>query len=189
MTVFYFSILSVTGTKFCESLLLPADPALVKKSLQATFFNKNRNDTNLDTNDRLDSCCRSLHKCEAIKNIELGGTGDSIIPYCDCVHHFKGCLKNLNTTVSSNFAFIYSINVTKCYANEYPIIKCVNFENYIGSKSQNLRSQNSTLNNTFFNRCKQYEFDYSKPKELQLFDVPLHDSEMYNTMTGKLFQN
>ncbi len=120
-------------TKFCESVLLSTDHTLLKKSLQATFFNA-RNDTDLNDKYRLDSCCRSLHKCEAYKNIEL--KGDRSIQHCQCVRNFRICLKELNTTLSSNLAFIHSTNATKCYARDHPIIKCVKLETYEGPRSQ-----------------------------------------------------
>ncbi len=54
---------SLSDTKFCESVLLPTDHTMLKKSLQATLFNA-RNDADLNDTRRLDSCCRSVHKCE-----------------------------------------------------------------------------------------------------------------------------
>lgn len=160
---------SLSDTKFCESVLLSTDHILLKKSLQATLINA-RNDTDLNDKRRLDSCCRSLHKCEAYKNIELNG--DRSIPHCQCVRNFRICLKELNTTLSSDLAFIHSTNSTKCYARNHPIIKCVKLETYTGPISQHLGSMSSTLNRTFFSRCIQYAFDDSQPKQLQLFDLP-----------------
>ncbi len=142
----------------------------LRKSLRATLFSA-KQDTHLDDRGRLDSCCRSLHKCDAYENIELNNN-DSNILQCECVHSFRICLKQLNTSLASDFAFIHSINTTKCYAKGHPIIKCVKLEAYVGSASQYLRLMDSTLSETFFKRCSKYEFDESQPQKLQIFDLP-----------------
>lgn len=139
----------------------------MRKSLHATFFNV-RNDTYVDHEDRLDSCCHFLHKCNAHKN----DANYRNILHCECVYSFRICLKKLNTSLASHLAFIHSINTTKCYAKNHPIIKCVKLEEYVGSASQYPRFLNLTLKNVFFNRCTKYEFDESQPQKLQLFDLP-----------------
>ncbi|KAG4077856.1 hypothetical protein HA402_013790 [Bradysia odoriphaga] len=88
------------------------------------------------------------------------------------LHRTRTCLKKLNTSLSSDLAFIHSINATKCYATDYPTIKCVKQEELTGTASQHLRFMNSTLADIFFNRCTKYEFDESQPKKLQVFDLP-----------------
>ncbi|KAG4072929.1 hypothetical protein HA402_006609 [Bradysia odoriphaga] len=154
------------GTKYCESILLPTVRTL-RNSLRAAFFNA-RTETHLDDKDRLDECCRFLHKCDAYKNVEQNDSIDKSILHCECVHSFRGCLKELNTSLSNDLAFIHSINATKCYAKEHPIIKCFKFEAHLGPASQHER----TLADIFTGRCTQYEFDESQPKKFQIFDLP-----------------
>lgn len=154
------------GTKYCESILLPTVRTL-RKSLQAVFFNA-RTETYSDDKDRLDICCRSLHKCGAYKIVEQNDSIDKSILHCECVHSFRGCLKELNTSLSNDLALIHSINATKCYAKEHPIIKCSKFEEQLGPASQLKR----TSADKFTGRCTQYEFDESQPKKNQIFDLP-----------------
>lgn len=171
------------GTKYCESILLPTENTL-KKSLQATLSSV-RNDSSLDDKNSLDSCCRSLNKCDAYETNELNSTNDRSILHCDCVMSFRTCLKKLNTSLSSNLAFIHSINATKCYAKDYPIVKCAKQEEITGSASQHLRFTNLTLPDTFFNRCTKYEFDESQPKKLQILDLPFIFPGTSNSVAGK----
>lgn len=126
----------------------------------------------MNDKDRLDSCCRSLHKCDASKNVELTYSNDRNIPHCECVHSFRSCLKNLNTSLSNELASIHSINITQCLALDYPMIKCAKFEEYSISTDERLGSMSSTELNRFFDRCIKYELDENQPQKLQLFDIP-----------------
>lgn len=159
------------GTKFYESILLPTKHTLTK-SLRTALFSA-RNDSSLNEENRLDLCCRSLYKCDAYKINELNGTIDrSSFLHCYCALSFRTCLKKLNTSLSSDLAFIHLINATKCYATDYPIVKCDKQEEVTRSAIQHLRFLNSTLADILFNRCTKYEFDESQPKKLQVFDLP-----------------
>lgn len=103
------------GTKFCESILLPTEHTL-KQSLEATFLNVNRG-AHFNGKDQIDSCCRSLHKCDAYQRIALNQTNDSLwdFRHCDCLYFFQICLDHVNTSLSNEVAFLHSINTTKCY--------------------------------------------------------------------------
>lgn len=126
--------------------------------------------------DDVDFCCRSLHKCDAYKHTELNKyTNEMYIRHCDCVHSFQICLKNLNTSLSNQLAFIHSINATKCYAQDYPAIECINHETYPDAL---LRLVNSAERERFFNRCLNYDFDFSQLQKVQMFDVPFNNYTM-----------
>lgn len=149
---------SISGTKFCESILLPTEFTL-KKSFEATFVSV-KDELYLNETDRVDLCCRSLHKCDAHKHIEFNYKNESNIRHCKCVYSFQNCLKNLNTSLSNELAFFHSVNTTRCYAKEYPIIKCITFDSH---KKESTR------------RCLEYDLDQSQPQKLQIFDVPFNN--------------
>lgn len=173
-----FSDFPFSGTKFCESLLLPTEYAL-RKSLDATFINANK-EIHLDEKYYVDSCCHSLHKCDAYKRIALNQTNDTLwnFQHCDCVYFFKICLYNLNTSLSNEVALLHSINTTKCYTNDHPIIQCIKFESYTEWKIQFFRYVNQTERKRLFNRCSKYQLDKNKPHQLQLRDLPFNYHEM-----------
>lgn len=155
----------------------------MKKSLEATFINAKKG-TYLDEKDHLDACCRSFHKCNAFKHIEFNHTNNW--SHCDCIHFFQKCLKNSDTSLSNELAFIHSINATKCYAKDYPITKCIKFESYPEWKAPFLRFVNSAEREKFFNRCSKYELDERQPQRIQLFDLPYNYHGMSVNDTGKL---
>lgn len=170
--LFYDS--SFLGTKFCESILLPTEHAL-KKSLEAAFVNANRA-THFDENDQIDACCRTLHKCDAHKHIALNQANDSLwnVRHCDCVLFFQICLNHLNTSSAHEVAFLHSINTTKCYKNDHPIIKCIKFETYSESTDPFRTYVNTAERENFFNRCSKYELNENQPQQLQIRDLPFN---------------
>lgn len=159
----------LSGTKFCESVLLPTEFTLkfvtVKKG------------TYLNDSDHLDLCCRSIHKCEAHKRIELNYTIDAYIRHCECEYSFQNCLENLNSSLSNELGFIHSLNTSKCYTIDYPIIKCVKFDPYRVESEVNLNLLflDSDEHKSLFNRCLKYDLDQSQPKKIQMFDVPFNN--------------
>lgn len=172
-------------TKFCASILLPTAISL-KKSLEASFIQK-KNGTHLNEQENLDLCCRLLYKCDAYQKTELKYSFEWNIMHCECENKFRICLKNLNTSSSKQFAYIYSIHKKKCYANNYQIIKCVKFETFLLPEIQFYNaSLNRIVRETFYNRCIEYEFDESKSKQLQLFDLPF-SSDRILSFNGKIF--
>lgn len=158
-----------SDTKFCESIILPTEDKL-KKSLEAAFANAKKS-IYLNGKDRVDLCCRSLHKCDAQKHVELNYTIESI-RHCKCEQSFKMCLENLNTSLSNNLIFIHSVNATKCYAKDHPIVKCVKIETYPESEAQFFKFMNTNEHEGSFNRCLKYELDKSQPQKIQTFDLP-----------------
>lgn len=171
---------SFSDTTYCKSILLPTEQTL-KKTLQSTFANS-KTDTVLDEKNRIDLCCRFLHKCDAHKHIELNHTTEWPYWHCECVSSFYTCLNNLNTTVSIEFALIHSINTTKCLSNDYPIVQCKKFEIYSDSISQLFKFDNSDEHEKYFKRCISYQLDRNLKKELQIFDIPFNVKK--NTATG-----
>lgn len=174
--------LCFAGTQFCESILLPTEHTL-KVSLEATFIQTKRG-MHSDGKDHIDLCCRSFHKCDAHKHIELKYTTESYIRHCDCIDLFQGCLKGLNTSLSNETATIYSLNATKCYAKDYPIVKCIKYGTYLESEAQLFKVMNSTERGPFFNRCIKYDLDHSKPQRIQIFDAPF-DKHLISIDSGK----
>lgn len=159
-------------TKYCKSVLMPTESTL-KQALQSTFA-KTKSDTFLDENIRIDSCCRSLHKCDAIKNDELNQTISVPISNCECVSFFQTCLKNLNTKISNEFLLIYSINTTKCHSNKHPIIKCIKYEET--PETSLIKLSTFAEREKYFKRCTSYELDGTRKTESQLFDVAFNET-------------
>lgn len=162
-----------SDTNFCESLLLPTEHSL-KRSLQATFTSAIRR-THLENKiDQIDGCCRSLYKCDAHKRIALNqmNTAFSTYQHCDCIHFFQICLDKFNTSLANEVALLHSINTTKCYTNDHPIIECIKFQSHPEWKTKFLRFVDQTERKRLLNRCSKYELDKTKPQQLQLRDVP-----------------
>lgn len=149
-------------------------------------FTYEKKGTHLDDSDRLDLCCRSLQKCDAFKRIELNSRSEWNVQHCECVHSFRTCLKNLNSIPSNELSFLHSMNTSKCYAKENPIIKCVKKETYSISQIQFLQFIDSIQHRKYVDRCSKYELDQSQPKKLQLFDLPLSSYLEMSETTGML---
>ncbi|XP_031616408.1 uncharacterized protein LOC116336600 [Contarinia nasturtii] len=168
----------LSDTHYCASVLSPSEYSL-KKSLEATFFSPRRV-TPLNEKHHIDLCCRSSYKCNAYKHMELNSkTEYDDIQHCECLHSFQICLKNLNTSLSNEVAFIHSLNATNCYSNDHKIIKCIKFETYSSSKHHLFSFMNVAEREKYLKRCTKYELDENKPKYLQIFDVPLNDHVLF----------
>lgn len=160
-----------SGTYFCESILLPTKGTL-KKSFKASFVRSNKID-------QVDSCCRSFHKCDAHKSVEFNRTSEWDIPHCECIYSFRTCLGHLNNSLTNKFTHIHSINTTKCYANDYPIVKCSKFDELTNDEVEFLKFSNSDEHEKYFNRCSKYHLDETKPQQLQLYDLPINHDRKY----------
>lgn len=146
----------------------------MKKSLLATFI-KTIEDINSEEKIQTDLCCRTFLKCDSHKRTELNETMEWHIQPCQCIDSFKMCLKNLNTSLSNQLESIHSINTTKCYSIEYPIIKCAKMETvHLDSKSVQLLG--TFDHEPFLSRCIKFDLDDSKSKKLQILDVPFNDN-------------
>lgn len=150
-----------------------------KRSFDAIFVNT-KSGSELNGTERVDLCCRTFHKCDAFKRETTNHTFDitnkSYIRHCGCENSFKKCLSNLNTTLSNEIAFMHSLNSTKCYTRDHPIIKCnQTFNEHSELKSAPLLGlMNSTEREMFLKRCLKYDVDKSQPQQLQVFDVPFN---------------
>lgn len=138
----------------------------------------------LNDSDRLDLCCRSFHKCNAVEQIVLNSRSERNIPHCECVHSFRMCLKRFNSMLSNELSFLHSMNTSKCYAKYNPITKCVKTETYSRSEVQFLQFMDSIVPQKYVDRCSKYELDESHPKKLQIFDVPLPSYLAMSETTG-----
>lgn len=143
----------------------------LKISFEAIFINAKKI-IHFDERDNVDLCCRSFHKCEAYKHHEFNYRNETNMQNCNCIKLFQNCLENLNTSLSSEVSFFHSMNNTKCYDKDYPIIKCKTVEIHLESKA--FPFLNSAEHEQFFNRCSTYYLDQGHPKQLQIFDVPLN---------------
>lgn len=143
----------------------------------------------MDEKDQVDTCCRSLYKCDAYKRIAFNLTNDALwnIQPCDCIHLFQICLDNLNTSLSSEVDLLHSMNTTKCYINDYPIVQCAKWELYPDSDTPFLRFVNQAEREKFHNRCSKYELDGNRPKQLQLRDLPFNHHAMPANQSQQTF--
>lgn len=137
-----FASSRLNSTRFCRSILLPNEFTL-KESLEATLANGKRG-TFLDDEYRMDLCCRSLHKCDALKNTELNHSNkwnSSTVRHCECLQSFSMCLEKLNTSLSNDFASIHNKSTDKCYDQHLQILdftsskgknrNCINIYNWL----------------------------------------------------------
>lgn len=150
--------------------MLPTERTL-KVSLESSFVNTKK--VYLDENDDVNLCCRSLHKCDAHKHIEINQMIEWNVRNCECVNLFKKCLRNLKTKLSNDLAFRYSMDTTKCYAKEHPIANCVKTEAFSKEEqdAEFLKFLDPFERGKLLYRCSKYKLDQSQPRKLQLFDL------------------
>lgn len=93
--------------------------------------------------------------------------------HCECIRLFKICLKNLNSSLASEVSLLYSLNVTKCYADIHPITVCIQYEDISDEIKIQLFSLMTLIEReTYLMRCVEYALDKSTPKLLQIVDAP-----------------
>lgn len=162
---------SFTDTKHCSSILPPIEYTL-RKTLQFSFVNA-KSEMDLREKNSIDLCCRSLHKCDTHNRGLLNPINEWRLWHCECVKLFHKCLNNVNTTLSNGIAFIHSLNTTKCYKKDRPIVKCLKFENYSNAVAQLIKFSHSDEREKYLKRCKVYHVDLNQREKLQQFDVSL----------------
>ncbi|CAG9763297.1 unnamed protein product [Ceutorhynchus assimilis] len=118
--------------------------------------NISENNDELGVLKELDSCCRTHDRCPDV--IHAGDTkhglrNSAILKTrltCDCDHALHECLKNVDTKESRFVGRIYfDFLRTKCFKEDYPY----------------------TCKRSWLGRCIEFEFDTTKPKKYQWFDV------------------
>lgn len=150
---------------------------ILKQTLESTFVNSVRDGTQ-----RIDLCCRTLHKCDAQIKHTLNETIEVKYSNCDCAISFLTCLKNLNTDLSNELSLMFTINNTKCYSNDHPIVNCVKYEEINNINLMNFTKIDEREN--YFKRCSKYNVDPTQKKRLQFFDLPFNKSSgTYYTCT------
>ncbi|KAG4078514.1 hypothetical protein HA402_009226 [Bradysia odoriphaga] len=101
-----------------------------------------------------DSCCRAHDHCDSLASGETKNnlTNNDFFTklHCDCDKEFYLCLHDVNSTTSNQIGKIYFGLRNECYRNEYPIVKCVEYDMAL-----------------FVRRCYRYLLDESKPKLYQ----------------------
>lgn len=153
--------------EFCPTVLKPTTDTL-QKSIEAILRNPEQN-TNSTENGNIDSCCRTLYVCGVQKKVILNGTKSS--RHCECEKGFIECLKKLNDE-TTKFALAYSVEQSTCVAENYPIVKCIKFQKFLEPRAIFYRPPNAIEQKSHYIRCLEYEFDESKPKMYQTFDLP-----------------
>lgn len=151
-----------SDTNFCASILSKTQMKLQDLSEKSNF----------EEELNVDSCCRLHHECDIRKRIELNYRNNWELRNCECEYAFRKCLGNLNTKLSIDLRFIYYLNTTKCYSNDHPIEKCLQFQTIFEPNAQYQRSINLSERNKSTTRCLRYKLAENKPKQYQIFDLP-----------------
>lgn len=116
-------------------------------------------------------------------------TNDWHIMNCDCEQSFEICLKNVNTALSNDVAYVQSINTTQCYSNDHPIIKCIKFETYSESSVPLVQFLDQPQREKYLKRCVKYQLDENRSKELQFFDMHLIDNVLFTSKIKGMLVN
>lgn len=156
----------------CE-LLVPPDAEYAEH-----YRKVSRSDPNYDdiSNSLLkyESCCRSIINCDLRKKSELNITDKSNLRHCDCESEFVKCLKdaykNTSNQFDKNHQRLHSIYTKQCYAEDYPIEKCIKYQQFFRPTQVFDQIPVDGLNTTV--RCLEYKMDRSKAKIIQNFDIP-----------------
>lgn len=123
-------------------------------------------DDQLGYHKETDKCCRDHDHCDHLEpgesNNYLVNNDIFSVMNCECDREFKKCLKANKSFVSNKIGIIYFTARSRCYMEEYPIIKCKTYDHRL-----------------FVKRCVEYILDTSKPKAYQWFDLPFYSSDYY----------
>ncbi|KAK5639860.1 hypothetical protein RI129_010671 [Pyrocoelia pectoralis] len=122
--------------------------------------NISENEDDLGSSADTDKCCRTHDYCDDIiegHETSHNLTNDAFYTRlnCECDDEFYKCLKDVDSKTSSQVGFIYfNLLGTKCFREDYPIVEC---KKYIYTPRK---------------KCVEYEYDTTKNKHYQWFDVP-----------------
>lgn len=142
----------------------------------------------LDVNGNLDMCCLSHYECSRWK-FESNDTTDSKYWNCECESKFRTCLQKINSPLSNELGFARSVYVKQCISFDYPIVKCVQYEQFL-DPSQRFEGSPSKLDFELNKaRCLQYQFDETLPKQIQLFDLPFNYNGLSTIEIERLKRN
>lgn len=142
----------------------------------------------LGTNGNLDFCCRSHYECSHYK-FASNDTNDSNYWNCECESKFRTCLQQVNTVQANELGFGRSVYVQQCISEDYPIVKCIQYEEFLNPTSRFEGSPNKRDFELNYARCLQYEFDETQPKKVQLFDLPFNYNGLSSTEIQRLKRN
>lgn len=122
----------------------------------------------IQMNNDSDKCIYNT-KCELPEESKIAHLDDSyeLNISCDCFTSIRDCLHSINTTLpnpEANYFFASATTKFGCYEQNFPIVRCNNFGEYIKVNSLGRRET--------IKRCIHYELDESKPKYSQKFDIP-----------------
>lgn len=122
----------------------------------------------------MDKYCRLYYECDMNAKIQLHRTGDilnSFVRNCECGRKFINVLKS-HFAFGGLYAFIFSLNINKCYEKDYPIIKCNKYQYFFDLLNTFDEFPNGRGIKSI--RCLEYELDRIERKMYQLFDSPFH---------------
>ncbi|KAB0792036.1 hypothetical protein PPYR_13997 [Photinus pyralis] len=138
----YMWILIYPGTKWCGA------------------GNISDTENDLGSAHETDGCCRAHDYCD--DTITANATAHNLtnnapftLSNCKCDDQFYACLKKADTSNSRRVGRIFFNYLgTKCFREDYPVVKCtksIYFPRY---------------------KCLEYEYDTTKDKKYQWFNVP-----------------
>lgn len=174
----------VVGTNFCSSLLLSEEMRISVNELAKIYTERK----DLGVNGNVDACCRSHYDCSRAK-FETNTTNNSKHWDCECEAKFRTCLRKVNTPLSSELGFGRSVYVKQCISKDYPIVKCVQYEEFLNPSHRFEGSPNKRDSEANYARCLQYQFDETQPKKIQMFDLPFNYSGLSTNEIQRLKRN
>lgn len=142
----------------------------------------------LDVNGNLDLCCRNHYECSRWK-FETNETTDSKYWNCECESKFRTCLQKVNTPLANDLGFGRSVYMKQCISFDYPIVKCVQYEEFLNPTRRFEGSPSKRDSELNYARCLQYEFDETLPKQMQLFDLPFNYNGLSTIEIQRLKRN
>lgn len=142
----------------------------------------------LGTNGDLDLCCRNHYECSHWM-FNSNRTTDAKYWNCECESKFRTCLAKVNTPLSNELGFGRSVYVKQCISKDYPIVKCVQYEEFLNPAHRFEGSPNKQDFEANHARCLQYQFDETQPKKIQLFDLPFNYSGLSSIEIQRLKRN
>lgn len=174
----------MSGTNFCSSLLLTDEMRISLNDLAKIYTEQKE----LDINGNVDMCCRNHYECSRWK-FDTNDTTDTKYWNCECESKFRTCLQKVDTPLSNELGFARSVYVKQCISFDYPIVKCIQFEEFLNPTH---RFEGSPTKRDFESnqaRCLQYTFDEMQPKQIQLFDMPFNYNGLSTIEIQRLKRN
>lgn len=143
----------------------------------------------LNANGHLDLCCRNHYECSRWKFESNKTTDLSTYWDCECEAKFRMCLQKVNSPLANEFGFGRSVYIKQCVSYDYPIVRCVQYEEFLNPTRRFEGSPSKRDFESNYARCLQYEFDETLPKQMQLFDLPFNYAGLSTVEIQRLKRN